>query len=84
MITFDNSQGGIEETAYDCRIPEDGDNVVRQCVNITIDRVSGDWLYSCAVTYPAPPSDGDAGCDPFPPEFQANHTFDQLTVHCKI
>ena len=84
QISFDNSVGGIEVEDFDCRVPEDGENVVRQCVDILIDQISGDWIYECTVTFPPPPIDGDSEADQFPPDFASTHTFQQLDVHCKL
>ena len=85
QIFFDNSQGGIEDSSFDCRIPADGENVVRQCVDILIDPVNGDWLYSCEVRFPAPPIPDEPICtaDRLAPDFALNYTFPELTVHCK-
>ena len=84
-ITFANSQGGIEDASFDCRTPTDGENVMRQCVDIVIDPVNGKWLYSCDVRYPAPPTPDYPTClyNPIPPDFAQNLTFPALTVHCK-
>ena len=83
-VTFDNSVGGIEDEDFDCRIPADGENVVRQCVDILIDQITGDWIYSCTVLFPAPPDNNDPAADPMPPDFEATHNFPALTVHCRF
>ena len=84
QIDFDYGLEGIEIEEFDCRVPEDDENIIRQCVDIVIDQISGELNYSCSLTFPPPPVDGDRLLpDPRPPDFESTHTFQQLEVHCK-